>query len=199
MKTVKEWLQELPDGYRERALGQMLDADRVVDSINYALVYGLNWLQSNEGFAFWNEMYNHYLSGTSLPPLPEEPKPQYYAVQPVEPPTIIQPGFPTSRSTSETIAIMQQWKEGDEWECREWGGETWIELATPLWNWLYFDYRKKPEPKTMKVKKWAHLIDYSDGSRVFLTTDNRDIEHLLSGKLIARKEIEIEFTIGEGL
>ncbi len=135
MKTVKEWLEELPDGYRERALGQMLDADRVVYSMAHALTRSLSWISSNEGFDFWSDVRNHYLYGLPLPPLPEDPMPTHVVEMtitqetiPTKQHTLIQPGFPTNRTTAEMIAIMQQYKDEDEWECREWGREAWTRI-----------------------------------------------------------------------
>ncbi len=57
--TVRGWLKQLPDGYRERALGQCERLNKPCDSI--------------EDFYFWGDVYRHYIYGTPLPPLPEQP------------------------------------------------------------------------------------------------------------------------------
>ncbi len=71
-KTIKEWLEELPDGYRERAIVNteegMLDASRstLLDAIYGAFI----WEDSPEGHWFWKDVFDHYAKGTPLPPLP---------------------------------------------------------------------------------------------------------------------------------
>jgi len=72
-KTIKEWLSELPDGYRERALANT-DKDMAKDmeaSMSSALVTGFNWREKSEGFAFWASVHSFYCGSVdSLPPLP---------------------------------------------------------------------------------------------------------------------------------
>ena len=74
MKTIREWLQELPDGYRERALVQA-DAE-ALDAPNADMseaLYGFKtWADTEEGFEFWSEVRQHYAIGTALPPLTEK-------------------------------------------------------------------------------------------------------------------------------
>ena len=72
-KTIKEWLEELPDGYRERALSytneDILDVsyiDSIVDALNAAFTWG----NTREGHKFWLEVYEHYGHGCILPFLP---------------------------------------------------------------------------------------------------------------------------------
>jgi hypothetical protein len=71
-KTIKDWLMELPDGYRERALANMtkyaLEWSDV--SLKDALCCAFAWDESQEGSDFWVEVHNHYIWGTPLPPLP---------------------------------------------------------------------------------------------------------------------------------
>ena len=76
--TVLGWLEFLPDGYRERAIGQY-DEKFVVKEIatwgqpkemqgairNFAL-----WETTIERGDFWYDVYEHYRSGTPLPELP---------------------------------------------------------------------------------------------------------------------------------
>jgi len=77
-KTVVEYLMELPDGYRERALEQY-DA---AYATRFCAIYGqsetmpaairgfANWEYTKEGYDFWLVVFNHYHYGTPLPPLP---------------------------------------------------------------------------------------------------------------------------------
>ena len=73
-KTVVEYLMELPDGYRERALEQYDPAfwptDEPICTIQDAIFSFARWKKTNEEHHFWLAVYNHYANGTPLPPLP---------------------------------------------------------------------------------------------------------------------------------
>jgi len=71
--TVREWIEQLPDGYRERALEQCVRSDYLCDSMRQALDFFADWRETEEKRGFWWDVYNHYLNGTPLPPLPEQP------------------------------------------------------------------------------------------------------------------------------
>lgn len=74
MKTIEQWLNELPDGYRERAL-ENVDKDKLnypTESMRSALVT-FTWSSSKEGYYFWNAVWNFYRKPL-LPPLPKEEK-----------------------------------------------------------------------------------------------------------------------------
>ena len=73
MKTIREWLQELPDGYRELAMKyENENFDRVVEGLDESLVLGFYWYRTDEGMNFWFWVSSHYESGSPLPPLPEK-------------------------------------------------------------------------------------------------------------------------------
>jgi hypothetical protein len=57
-KTIKQWLQELPDGIRERALANCDAPDAVHDSMHNALISAFRWSGSEEGYTFWHEAAN---------------------------------------------------------------------------------------------------------------------------------------------
>lgn len=77
MKTIRERLQELPPGYRERALANYQhktdpQAHDMCDAINSAF----RWASTPEGQTFWEEVYDHYSDlGSPLPKLPWKPRP----------------------------------------------------------------------------------------------------------------------------
>jgi hypothetical protein len=78
-KLVREWLQELPDGYRERAWNNLYnpahnngkDEDSRVDDMACAIHLAFPWRSSPEGFHFWDKVESHYRNATPLPPLPD--------------------------------------------------------------------------------------------------------------------------------
>jgi len=76
LKTVIEWLNTLPPGYRERALNNLnpVGQSREYESLHGALASRLTfvWKDIQEGEAFWGEVYRHYTVGSSLPPLPTD-------------------------------------------------------------------------------------------------------------------------------
>jgi len=71
--TVREWLERLPDGYRERALGQCDCLGEPIQSMVAALLMFSDWDETEEDFSFWNAVKNHYEKGKPLPPLPKQP------------------------------------------------------------------------------------------------------------------------------
>ena len=76
-KTTKEWFNQLPDGYRERALANMDEHSKSVvhKSMGDAISCAFTWDESQEGAAFWMDVRYHYDYGTPLPPLPQKTKP----------------------------------------------------------------------------------------------------------------------------
>lgn len=70
-KTVRQWLKELPDGYRERAIEQSFFLDTEEPSIERCITRCIIWEATIEGSKFWKQVHEHYLQGTPLPKLPE--------------------------------------------------------------------------------------------------------------------------------
>jgi hypothetical protein len=73
-KTVKEWLSELPEPYKARALANLCRegankhaATMLRDSMHDALVVAFMWAVSPEGSEFWTAVSDHYAKGTPLP------------------------------------------------------------------------------------------------------------------------------------
>ena len=74
MKTVKEWLQELPDGYRERALANLqTDSGGLLVDAQHRAVRKLRfWSETKEGYKFWSSVVSYLMGESSdLPPLPQ--------------------------------------------------------------------------------------------------------------------------------
>jgi len=75
-KTIVEWLETLPDGYRERALKnydpEYCDTGVNIIDLAGAVMWGFSWEDSPEKQVFWDAVYEWARCG--LPPLPEEGK-----------------------------------------------------------------------------------------------------------------------------
>jgi hypothetical protein len=70
--TVREWLEQLPDGYRERAMKNCA-RPTIVPSCSCArdaLLAAFTWSSSPEGSDFWAGVCRHIEHGEPLPPLP---------------------------------------------------------------------------------------------------------------------------------
>ena len=74
MKTIKEWLQDLPDGYRELALEEAnpSNLDGKCDGL-YEAINGIRvWKDTSQGRKFWSNVSDsiYYNNPNLLPPLP---------------------------------------------------------------------------------------------------------------------------------
>jgi hypothetical protein len=54
-------------------------------------------------------------------------------------------------------------------------------------------------PRTVTVKRWAHLVEEKLEDKVYFTQRQATGEVYFPGPILAAKEIEITFTIGEGV
>ena len=76
--TIKEWLETLPEGYKERALANAnkkgIDLSEEAVSLHRAIVRACFMLKSVEGFDFWKGVYKYYYHLSMCTPLPELPK-----------------------------------------------------------------------------------------------------------------------------
>jgi len=71
-KTIREWLETLPDGYRERAIKNY---DRFpINSLSRAISETFLWRPTPEGYEFWDAVDSWAQGFGELPPLPEEGK-----------------------------------------------------------------------------------------------------------------------------
>lgn len=69
-KTVREWLEELPDGYREKALKNWENSKE--PDLSRAIYVAFDWEETPEGFDFWAEVHRYGSCNINkLPALPE--------------------------------------------------------------------------------------------------------------------------------
>jgi hypothetical protein len=83
-KKISEWLNELPDGYRELALANFKEQKikDVIRNSTYKAIHDLDWSKTNENFLFWEKVYDYYACiKQDLPPLP---KPKFEVWKPKE-------------------------------------------------------------------------------------------------------------------
>lgn len=72
MKTIKKWLEELPEGYKELALANAKEnvlnnkKDDMCDAISSSFI----WSNSSQGRDFWENVYFHFSNESELPNLP---------------------------------------------------------------------------------------------------------------------------------
>ena len=73
-KTIREWLETLPDGYRERALKNYDPKFSDDEGLAGAIAIAFIWDETPdcEGYEFWNAVYEWALGEGELPPLPQE-------------------------------------------------------------------------------------------------------------------------------
>jgi len=73
-KTVKQWLETLPDGYRERALANCTRPDGLETSLHHTIPAAFRWADTPEGGKFWKQVYLWACNPDKnpLPPLPDD-------------------------------------------------------------------------------------------------------------------------------
>lgn len=81
--TVRGWLEALPDGYRERALGQYDETQNLSGSLPNSIHVFAVWSNTAEGHGFWCKVGSWALGRGDLPPLPADP-PESAVVTPPE-------------------------------------------------------------------------------------------------------------------
>lgn len=64
MKTIKEWLEELPEPYRSEAIENMesevdrYTGDRIENCLRGALFGAFIWVDSPQGTVYWAEIFD---------------------------------------------------------------------------------------------------------------------------------------------
>lgn len=54
MKTIKQWLEELPEPYRTQALENY--ENNKVQSLSFALINAFEWYDTPEGIEYWADL-----------------------------------------------------------------------------------------------------------------------------------------------
>jgi len=72
-KTIKDWLMELPDGYRDLAIKNFDEGSlnlTTSSDVADALLGAFDWAASPQGHDFWEQVYKWCAGEATLPPLP---------------------------------------------------------------------------------------------------------------------------------
>lgn len=63
------------------------------------------------------------------------------------------------KTLAEKIAVMQHFENGGEIEYVSISKDNWADIVDPSWNWSYFDYRIKEEPREPKYVPFTYEDD----------------------------------------
>ena len=60
MKTIREWLEELPEPYRTQAINNTSESVLMVEeeSLSEAVTGAFSWWDSPEGLEYWSDFYD---------------------------------------------------------------------------------------------------------------------------------------------
>lgn len=70
MKTIKEWLESLPEPHRTQALANASDSlTTTTPSLTSAIAGGFAWAYSPEGYEYWDDFF-HTIDQQETPQTP---------------------------------------------------------------------------------------------------------------------------------
>jgi len=115
MKTIKEWLEQLPEPYRKQALQNLDPAEThtLREDMSSALDIAFLWKPSPEGWRYWEELAHEYAN---------KPKPVTNALSAIHA-ISLKLGFP-----AEYIVAVKPWTNAplDKWEYQLKDNLEWI-------------------------------------------------------------------------
>ena len=88
------------------------------------------------------------------------------------------------------IEIMQHFENGGEVEISSKNGDCWTKITSPSWDWVYHEYRIKPEKQKITIEKW--LCSDKQGGLVVIETTNIEEYTYIAKKLKLIKSYEVE-------
>jgi len=59
----------------------------------------------------------------------------------------------------EKIEVMQAHIEGKLIQCRHLERDNWKDVTDPVWNWRFWEYRVKPEPKKSSYRPFKDIAE----------------------------------------
>ena len=91
---------------------------------------------------------------------------------------------------SEMIKVMQHFEDGGEIEINSKNGNCWTKITSPSWDWVYYEYRIKPEKQKVTIEKW--LCSDKQGGLVVIETTNIEEYRYITKKLKLIESYEVE-------
>ena len=90
----------------------------------------------------------------------------------------------------EMIKVMKHFDNGGEVEINSRNGNYWTKITSPSWDWVYHEYRIKPEKQKVTIEKWLCRSNF--GSFVILECSNINmVEGFAKVKLLETYEVEL--------
>ena len=92
----------------------------------------------------------------------------------------------------EMIKVMEHYADGGVVESTELDYDEWVVADNPRWDWVYHEYRIKPEKQKVTIEKWL-IKDVNNGE--YFIMESSEIEtyykHYKQIKLIESYEVEL--------
>jgi hypothetical protein len=167
-KTVKQRLETLPEGYRERALANCQNPDEEVSCLLQAVFHMGSWGNTPEGMDFWHAVYkwseNPYEN--PLPPLPDENPHTVVAAQ-------VKADYVTKLEREN--AELREWKrqqieEALKLNIQSVGAELGMKAGTPIAENIL------PAIRKLKAKLAAQEPDHTEGGKYRMLEAGEHVE-----------------------
>ena len=95
-----------------------------------------------------------------------------------------------AKDLKEQIEIMTHYLNGGEIETSSKNGNCWTKITSPSWDWVYHEYRIKPERQKIIIEKW--LFRDKQGDFLVIEISNADnYKQYEKVKLIESYEVEL--------
>lgn len=125
MKTCKEWLMDLPDGYRELAIVNIAKESNYTrntkhNSLPEALGTAFTWKDSPEGWNFWNKVFGTIVDNGSLPPLTDDTFTRLPSKKPIDLRAMAQETIKRCMEASYGSMGSMDHREGDYGTWKDW-------------------------------------------------------------------------------
>ena len=91
---------------------------------------------------------------------------------------------------SEMIKVMQHFEDGGEVEINSPNGNCWTKITSPSWDWVYHEYRIKPEKQKVTIEKWL-CINGQGHYAIIESTNVNQYKTYKQIKLIESYEVEL--------
>lgn len=83
-------------------------------------------------------------------------------------------------TVDQMIEVLNAYKAGKKIQFRQYGSLLWEDCINnePRWNWTYYDYRVKPEPKVIWVNEYdGYMYGYDSKDEAMKYTNTEHIRN----------------------